>query len=515
MLARDSTSPLIGLANKTEHPWADREAIAISGGILLLASAFGNGLNYLFAIFVARSLGPENFGIYGLGLTIFNILSLSVVFGLDVGAIKFASHHLGSGNLSKAKETVTTALVIACGCSLLAAIGLVLLAEPLATSVYKKPDLVVPLLYFAAIIPFATVGNVALSATQAFQTVRYTAFIKYGWEPLAKFLLAAALIWTGFQLSGVLAAILVAMAISAILFLRALYQLTSSHDYSLTWNREEARRLITFCFPLAVSNLFGVIAPRADVLILGYWTNAQEVGFYVSAFQTAAILSLIVCSFNAGFAPIISRAWSQADMERMKTGYKSVSRLSFTIALPMFCFFLLFAKDILELFGPDFLNGATALMILAMGQLFNSTTGSANTMLLMSGHSKLVMTNTVVMGIFLLLATSLIIPFWGITGAAGAASATFVATNVIRVTQVWRIHHMHPYTWSLVKPIAAAVASTGAVLLLKQSLPIDMNLMYGLALGIFYLSGLWILGISAENRAIISSLLSRAKAIAG
>lgn len=489
--------------------------LASGGSALLLASAFGNGLNYLFGIFIARSLGPENFGIYGLGLTIFNVLSLTAIFGLDVGTIKFASHHLGSGNQSKAKETVTTALAIACGCSLLAAIGLVLLAEPLAMGIYKKSDLATPLLYFAAIIPFATVGNVALSATQAFQTIRYTAFIKYGWEPIAKFLLAATLLWTGFQLSGVLSAILVAMAISAILFFRALYKLTSSQNYSLTWNREEARRLMSFCFPLAVSNLFGVIAPRADVLILGYWTTAQDVGFYVSAFQTAAILSLIVGSFNAGFAPIISRAWSQADMERMETSYKSVSRLSFTIALPMFCFFLLFTKDILELFGPDFLNGATALIILAMGQLFNSTTGSANTMLLMSGHSKLVMTNTVVMGIFLLFTTSLIIPFWGITGAAGAASATFITTNVIRVTQVWRIHHMHPYTWSLAKPIAAAVASTSAVLLLKQLLPIDMNLMYGLALGIFYLSGLWITGIGEEDRAAVSSLLSRARAITG
>jgi len=506
--------PLVDLASKNQRLGADREAIVISGCILLLASAFGNGLNYIFGVFIARSLGPENFGIYGLGLTIFNILSLTVVFGLDIGAIKFTSHHLGLGNLSKAKETVTTALVIACGCSLLAAIGLVLLAEPLASRVYKNPDLVVPFLYFAAIIPFATVGNVALSATQAFQTVRYTAFIKYGWEPVAKLLLAAALLWTGFRLSGVLAAILVAMAISAIFFLRALYKLTSSQNYSLTWNREEARRLITFCFPLAVSNLFGIIAPRADVLILGYWTDAREVGFYISAFQTAAILSLIVGSFNAGFAPIISRVWSLADMERMKISYKSVSRLSFTVALPIFCFFFLFAKDILELFGPDFLNGATALIILAIGQLFNSATGSANTMLLMSGHPKLVMTNTVVMGIFLLLAVSLIIPFWGSTGAAIAASVTFIITNVIRVTQVWKIHHMHPYTWSLLKPVAAAVTSTGAVLILKQSLPLDINLIYGIYLGILYFLSLWIIGIDVEDRAALSSLLSRAKAIA-
>jgi O-antigen/teichoic acid export membrane protein len=509
MIARDSTSPLDGLAIKPQYPWADREAIAISGGVLLLASAFGNGLNYLFGIFIARWLGPESFGIYGLGLTIFNILSLTVVFGMDVGVIKFASHYLGAGIPSKAKETVVAALAITCGAGLVTAAVLAWLADPLASSIYQKPELAIPLLFFAAAIPFSTVGNVALSATQAFQTVRYTACIKYGWEPVTKFMLAASLLWAGFQLTGVLAAVFIAVALSATLFLRALYKLTASQKNSLTWNQHEAKCLIAFCLPLIVSNLFGVVAPRTDVLILGYWANVHEVGLYLSAFQTAAIMSLILSSFGAGFAPIISQAWSLRDTERMNASYKSVSRLSFTIALPIFCFFLLFAAPTLEVFGPEFSKGTTALMILAIGQLFNSVTGSANTMLLMSGHSKLVMTNTIVMGILLLLATSLMIPLWGIAGAAVAASGTFVATNMIRVTQVWRIHRVHPYTWDLAKPIVAAAASTGIVFLLQQSFPIDMSLLYGLALGSCYLAGLWLFGIGREDCAVLSALLSR------
>ena len=123
------------------------------------------------------------------------------------------------------------------------------------------------------------------------------------------------------------------------------------------WNIQEARTLLTYCLPLAVSNLFGVVAPRSDILILGYWANTQEVGIYLAAFQTAAIMALVLSAFDTGLAPIISRAWSQQDRARMSDSYQAVSRLSITVSLPVFCCLILFANDILKVFGSEFANG--------------------------------------------------------------------------------------------------------------------------------------------------------------
>ena len=193
----------------------DHKTIAYGGGALLLASAFGNGLNYAFGIFLARTLGPEEFGLYALALTMFNMLTLAVVFGVDTGAIKFVSHHLGERQRAKARETLIAAASMAFGSGLIAAVGLGLLAGPLATSVYRKPELVLSLLLFATAIPFATASIVLISALQAFQTVRYTVLIKYLWEPIAKFVFAAVLLWAGFHLLGVLISIVLTLVVSA------------------------------------------------------------------------------------------------------------------------------------------------------------------------------------------------------------------------------------------------------------------------------------------------------------
>ena len=516
MTNRQTAAPATLIGELCHQESRDHKTIAYGGGALLLASAFGNGLNYAFGIFLARTLGAEEFGLYALALTIFNILTLVVVFGMDTGAIKFISHHLIEEQHAKARQTLVAAASIAFGSGLVAAVGLGLLAPPLAMTVYGKPEMILSLLFFAAAIPLAALTTVLISALQAFQTVRYTIHIKYLWEPIAKFVFAAVLLWAGLQLLGVLISIVLTLVISAALAIRAVHRLVfSGSDSLLVRNTHEARTLLTYCLPLAVSNLFGVVAPRSDILILGYWANTQEVGIYLAAIQTAAIMSLVQGAFDTGLAPIISRAWSQQDRARMRDSYQTVSRLCIMVSLPIFCGLILFANDILKVFGPKFLNGTIALMILAVGQVISNATGSANTILLMSGHSRLVMTNTVVMGVALLATTAFLIPFWGMTGAAIAAASTFILTNLIRVIQVWRLHHVQPYTWGLAKPIAAAATATGIVLMLHNSAVMLPSPVLGLALGMLYLSGLLLLGINQQDRLVLQSLLSRFRSFFG
>jgi len=489
---------------------SDNEAIAMSGGAVLVASAFGNGLNYAFGIFLARMLGVDDFGLYALALTVFNMVSLTVLFGMDIGVVKFVSHHLEESQPTKARDTIVAALILTLGSGLAAAISLALLAGPIAVGLYKKPDLVLCLFIFSAAIPLATVTNVLISALQAHQMVRFTILIKYMWEPIGKFLLAGCLLWAGFNLVGVLLAVVLVFAISTAIAVAALYRLTArlSEGPSML-GLQEAKTLIAYCLPLTIANIFGVVAPRADILILGYWTKSEEVGVYLAAFQTAAILSLVLGAFVTGAAPILSRAWGQHGLARMQASYQTVSRLSIIVSLPIFCGLILFAKDILGIFGTEFIAGVPALIVLALGQIFNNATGAANSVLLMSGHSRLVMMNTVVMGIVLLAATAASIPLWGIIGAAFAASGTFIVINVIRVIQVWRLHRVQPYTWDLAKPLAAAAAASTIVSALRSLDVLDQVPALWILLSLLYLAGLLLLKINQQDRLMLQSLLSR------
>lgn len=504
-----TAGPLLG--EFTRRGVHDHKTIAEGGGLLLLASAFGNGLNYIFGIFLARTLGPDEFGLYALALTLFNILTLATVFGVDIGIVKFVSHHLVEGQLRRAKAILIAAASMAFSSGLIAAIGLAVLAPSLALTVYGNPELTLSFRLFALAIPFATVTIVLIAALQAFQTVRHTILVKYLWEPIAKFMLAAAAIFAGYQLLGVISAVILTLAISAALTIRAAHRLISNSEEGLDlWNVQEVRALLIYCLPLAVANVFGIVAPRSDILLLGYWTNVSDVGIYLAVFQTAAIMALVLSAFDTNLAPIISRAWSMQDQARMGESYRVVARLSLTVSLPIFCCLILFPDEVLSLFGPEFVKGSTALVLLACGQIFNNATGSANTVLLMSGRSRIVMTNTIMMGVVLVIVTAALIPFWGINGAAIGASMTFILTNIIRNVQVWRLCHVQPCSLDLAKPIAAAASTSAVILILGLSFALPSPVLVAI-MGMLYVTVLWLLGISQQERIILGSLLSRWK----
>jgi hypothetical protein len=64
-----------------------------------------------------------------------------------------------------------------------------------------------------------------------------------------------------------------------------------------------------------------------------------------------------------------------------------------TSSLPIFLTFVLFSHWIMGLFGPAFAESSEALVILAVGQLANISTGSVVVLLTMSGNERLVRNN--------------------------------------------------------------------------------------------------------------------------
>jgi O-antigen/teichoic acid export membrane protein len=179
-----------------------------------------------------------------------------------------------------------------------------------------------------------------------------------------------------------------------------------------------------------------------DIMLLGYWMTSQDVGLYLVAFQTAAVLTLVLGAFDVAFAPIMSKAWAKRDDVTFRESYAAVHRMAAMATVPLFVFVVIFRDEILSLFSREIGEGGLALTILALGYLVNAMTGGASTVLLMTGRSRTVLMNTIVYGIALVIGTALLIPQLGILGAAISASSALIGVNTLRVWQVWHCHAM-------------------------------------------------------------------------
>ena len=500
-------------SHTTAH--GDVPAIVQGGSLLLLASLFGNGINYVFGIFLGRALGPSQFGLYVLGLTLFNTVVFMAPLGIDRGMLKFVSEQLGLGQDDKARRTIAQGVTMVAFFSLLFALGLAASAGVIASALYQKPELAAALFFFSGIIPFAAITTVLLQALQAYRVVRYTVFIKYVWEPLAKLVLAAVLLQAGFGLYGVLAAMLFTHLASLGFALRPAGRIAGlGLRNALSRDHGNVKGLVAFCWPLTVADLFRVVAPRSDVMILGYWVASQEVGIYGAAFQTAAVLALVAGAFEALFAPIIGRLLARQDLTALGKMYCAVSRWTLIFSAPMFSVMLLFAGEILGLFGTDFKAGATCIAILVIGQLVHNAGGGAHTILLMSGRSRTVMWNTVTLGVILVGLNAVLIPRFGMVGAAAATSGSLVIMTVTRVVEVWGLHGIHPLAWGLVKPGLAALLAAGAALSVKDWLDPGYFPLLAAAFGIAYVMLLALFGLEEDDRQIVSMMYEKVRVAA-
>jgi O-antigen/teichoic acid export membrane protein len=368
------------------------------------------------------------------------------------------------------------------------------------------------LLFFAAAVPLAPVTSVLISSLQAYQTIRVTVLIKYLWEPIGKFLLGGVGLWAGFGLEGVLVAIVVTVFVSAVATLRATHRIVKlvRSDF-LLWQSEQVLPLLAYWRPLAVATIFDVLAPRSAILILGYWVSASEVGVYQAAFQTATILALVPAAFDIALMPMVARAWAQRDGQRLKQLYQTFPRLISMLTIPCCLLLVIFSRETLALFGKDFSVGAASLVMLAGFQLFGHFTGPASSVLLMAGHSRLVMANTVVFGIVLIAANAVAIPIGGILGAAIVVSTSYFVLGIIRMAQVWRLHGIHPFSWSLAKPLIAGALTATA--LLGTKIAVDALYYPALAFlaGLIYLLLLYMLGFEEDDRAVFKGIWRKVK----
>ena len=101
------------------------------------------------------------------------------------------------------------------------------------------------------------------------------------------------------------------------------------------------------------------------------------------------------------------------------------------VSLAVFCLVLVMGEQLLSIFGPDFKDGYTALVILGVGGLVNALAGPVANLLALTGSENFVsrvMMATMALNFVLNLS---LIPLWGVEGAALATAISMVTWNLV------------------------------------------------------------------------------------
>jgi len=288
-------------------------------------------------------------------------------------------------------------------------------------------------------------------------------------QNIFKLVAIVSLLWLGFGVIGaawgwILA--IIGMPLLAFYFLeKRIFSVLSTKVKTIPMEKE----LFSFSWPLILGSVSGLMMGWTDTLILGYFSTTSAVGIYNAALPTAKLLNVVAGGFGVIFMPVISELYAMNKHEDMKSAYSAVTKWVLSLVLPVFLLIALFSKSILEImFGLEYTTGATALSILAFGFLIFSVFSLASPALLSFGRTKTLMSCSFIGAGVNFVLNLLLIPLYGINGAAVATGFSFALMSMLLLFFVHRFGKIQPFRRGHLKPIFASLVSVLVVYMITK-----------------------------------------------
>ena len=402
-----------------------------TGGIGLVNKLLSLGI----AILLGRTLGAEGYGYYAFAIAAVTLISIPSQLGIpSLTTREIAASHARSewglmrGFRRRIFQTASISVIIG---------GLVIGGGMLAFSdripALDQPTFIIALLLLPLFASLSLMGGLLRGLRRVVQGTWPNRLL----QP-ALFLALLLAVMGGLSPQNAIALNVASCAvgvIATIWLLRRYWPREAAEAEPEYRTRDWLRSLIPFTL-LAGINL---INQKTDILMLGVFTSASDVGVYNVALQGALLVSFPLTMCNAVLAPNIARLHAQGDHRRMQrlmtTSTLAISAASGTGALVL----ILFGRELLGgIFGPAFAVGYPALAILAVGQLVNAWAGSVGLFLSMTGHEKDTLKGITVAAILNVTLNAALIPPFGIVGAAIATAISLLIWNFLLVVLVYR-----------------------------------------------------------------------------
>ncbi len=458
----------------------------------------------LLAITVVLSwrLGASAVGRYAQAYALLTVLVAVAELPLGSGVTRFVAMHRADRDVGALRGSVRLAIGGTVACSVLLAGALFAFASVAAHQVFQDAGLVTPLRLVAVALPPAALAETALLATVGFSRMRARAFVKLVLEPLVRLGLTVGLILVGVGLIGAMVALVMSSILEAVLAVRALRRYLGPVAAP---PRYQPRALVAFSLVSGTAWLATNGLVWADTLILGALRSSAEVGVYAVATRIVALATFVMPAVSQAFAPRITDLYHRGRHSELRHAYYVVTGWNLALSLPAFVLLLAFPAQLLGLFGPSFSVAVTVTVVLVAGQLVNAATGPGGMMLTMSGRPGWGLADNVATLALNVALNLVLIPRYGIVGAAVAWSASLIVCNGARVVQVWLLLRMAPFGLGQLRTFAAAAVAGLCGLLLAHPFSGPIRLVVGAAT----VAGAYLLAFALLHRRTEDRLVAR------
>jgi len=430
-----------------------RGAAANVGGALLTTV-----LSFALSLLITHQIRATEFGLYSIALVTVLLGQVPATLGLDVGTVRFVALRASAGDARGARATLQAAL----GIVTLVSGGLAALlywqAPWLSESFFQKPAAADLVRLVALSLPALALTRVVIGGLQGLGVMRYSALV----NPVrvgSNIAVALPVLLLGHGARGLAAAFLVT-SWSTLAVAAALLGAVMPRAFVPARRKAGVGQLLRFSLPQTLTTLLLQTILWTDALLLGRLRPAAEVAVYTIVQRLLSPAQTVSTSTGQMFAPRIATEDARGDRTTLEVMLKRVTYWNVSLAIPVFALLLLVPEALLGIFGPAYRTGAQALTILAAGQLFNAATGPLGQVINMSGRPYLTLVNNAAVAALNIVLCLILIPRYGLTGAACSTTASLTLVNLVKLAQVRALFGINPFRLETGRALVAGLAAT-------------------------------------------------------
>lgn len=395
-----------------------------------LSIATSSLAHLLLRMTLGKELGPRGLGTYTLVFTIYIIGMEFAAFGYGSALTNYIAKN--KNNTSKTKEYISSGVIGSLTSGTIMGIILYSFSKFISINFFHIPEMVTLLRITAVCFPFMSIQKVTLGTLNGFRKMNHFAIINILQNTLV-FLIS--LFFVFFLKMGVTGAVVgfvlptIIIGIISLLYLRKSFFLPPgillvSILREITW----------FGFYLVLGNSINMINMQIGSLLIGRFMSETDVGYYATAIIIMQGIVLLPSAIQQVTTPAIATYYGKKEYSNIKKLVKNTMSKTFVIEFISLIFLIIFGKHIIILFFSEkFTPAYIPMLVLSVGYLMYAPWVSIGAIFASIGRVNLSFKLNGFCAILNTILNILLIPKFGLIGAASATTFSLIFTLIINL----------------------------------------------------------------------------------
>jgi O-antigen/teichoic acid export membrane protein len=459
------------------------------GGALNLAGALVAAVATLaLTVVITREYSKPVAGAFFTATSLFLIVEAAAGLGAFVGLVNFIARLRRLGHENGIPAIMRAAIIPVVVASLAATVALMVFAGPLARLLLSghlghagaSPGIVANALRALALaVPFAALSDTLLGASRGYRVMRPTVVVdKIG------------------RASAQLIGVLIAISAGSIVLLAPLWALPYVPAAVIGWywlrrvQRSQRpgpgaaakapdlpsvsravvrpgakagpkhRRTVTvgagvgsatvtgfwrFTGPRALATLAQITIQRIDIVLVAIIRGPAAAAIYTAATRFLVAGQFANAAVNQSAQPRFAELFAVDDRRGANVIYRATTAWLIVLTWPLYLLAVIYGPEVLSIFGHSYRAGHLVMIILGLTMLLATACGQVDMVLITTGRSSWSLANGLAALVINVGLDLLLIPRFGIAGAAIGWAAAIIVTNLTPLAQLAITKRLHPF----------------------------------------------------------------------